>query len=239
MREENHWSSNELNRKSATPSQRQRSGLGCSVALLLVLVGLVAGAVAGGSLLLDFVNNQPMLAPLAIHDRTSHQQLATRREQEIAQLHGYGWVNKESGIAQIPIARAMQLVVEKGLPVGLPPTPTPAPQPTQAMTIATAFTATAPDLSTLNYQDNILPIFEQHCGKCHGDDEPEEGLKLTSYRAALAGSLNGPVIQPGDPDGSYLVELVVKGRMPKKGEPLSQPEIDTIVAWIKAGAPEK
>ncbi len=32
-------------------------------------------------------------------------------------LASYGWVDKDSGIARIPIERAMDLVVKKGLPV--------------------------------------------------------------------------------------------------------------------------
>ncbi len=32
------------------------------------------------------------------------------------QLHDYGWVDKSAGIVQVPIERAMQMVVEKGLP---------------------------------------------------------------------------------------------------------------------------
>ena len=31
-------------------------------------------------------------------------------------LRSYGWVNKEAGIVRIPIARAMELLVERGLP---------------------------------------------------------------------------------------------------------------------------
>jgi hypothetical protein len=32
-------------------------------------------------------------------------------------LSSYGWVSKEAGVARIPIDRAMQLVLERGLPV--------------------------------------------------------------------------------------------------------------------------
>ncbi len=33
------------------------------------------------------------------------------------QLNSYGWVDEKSGVAHIPIERAMQLTVERGLPV--------------------------------------------------------------------------------------------------------------------------
>jgi hypothetical protein len=32
-------------------------------------------------------------------------------------LEGYGWVDKEAGIARIPIEDAMKIVIERGLPV--------------------------------------------------------------------------------------------------------------------------
>jgi len=38
------------------------------------------------------------------------------RDQEEATLHGYGWVDEKAGIAHIPIERAMDMVLEKGLP---------------------------------------------------------------------------------------------------------------------------
>jgi hypothetical protein len=41
-------------------------------------------------------------------------------------LYGYGWVDKNAGIAHIPIQRAMDLVLQKGLPTR--PTPVPTPQ---------------------------------------------------------------------------------------------------------------
>ncbi|OYT71265.1 MAG: hypothetical protein CFK52_08545 [Chloracidobacterium sp. CP2_5A] len=38
------------------------------------------------------------------------------RAKEDARLRSYGWVSKEKGIAHIPIERAMQLTLERGLP---------------------------------------------------------------------------------------------------------------------------
>ncbi len=36
------------------------------------------------------------------------------------QLHSYGWVDQKAGVAHIPIERAMDLIVQRGLPV-VPP----------------------------------------------------------------------------------------------------------------------
>ena len=44
------------------------------------------------------------------------QELQELRAKQKALLEGYGWVNKEAGIARIPIEDAMRIVVERGLP---------------------------------------------------------------------------------------------------------------------------
>jgi hypothetical protein len=38
------------------------------------------------------------------------------RKGEAAKLESYGWVDKEGGIARIPIDRAMELTIQRGLP---------------------------------------------------------------------------------------------------------------------------
>jgi hypothetical protein len=38
------------------------------------------------------------------------------RESEEAILNGYGWVDPDKGIVRIPVARAMELVAQEGLP---------------------------------------------------------------------------------------------------------------------------
>lgn len=46
----------------------------------------------------------------------SPQDLAEMRAQEEAVLHGYGWIDREHGVTRIPIEKAMQLLIERGLP---------------------------------------------------------------------------------------------------------------------------
>ena len=49
---------------------------------------------------------------------------ADLRAAEDAELNSYGWVDRNAGIARIPIDRAMQLILEHGLPdVGAGQTP--------------------------------------------------------------------------------------------------------------------
>jgi len=44
------------------------------------------------------------------------QDLSDLRAREDQQLTSYGWIDKNAGIVRIPIDRAMQLTVERGLP---------------------------------------------------------------------------------------------------------------------------
>jgi hypothetical protein len=39
------------------------------------------------------------------------------RAREEARLNSYGWVDKTAGVVRIPIARAMDLLIQRGLPV--------------------------------------------------------------------------------------------------------------------------
>lgn len=218
----------ESNMTTKTGRRISRNGLGCSLAFVLALAVLGSAVVIGGPRLLAYVDQTGTLGS-PIEDKTSPAVLAERHNAEIAQLGGYGWVDQATGVAHIPIQRAITLVAQSGLPVG----------GAAAAESSAATAGTTADLSNVNYEDNILPIFQQHCSKCHGADDPEEGLQVTTYKALMAGSIYGAVIKPGDPDNSYLVEMVVTGKMPKKGPDLSQAELDTIIAWVKAGALEK
>jgi hypothetical protein len=60
---------------------------------------------------------------------------------------------------------------------------------------------------------------------------------LTTYQTTLAGSNNGPVIVPGDPDNSLLVKKQ-SGDQPHFGQ-LPPEALNLVIEWIKAGAPEK
>ncbi|MFN8445115.1 MAG: c-type cytochrome domain-containing protein [Caldilineaceae bacterium] len=233
------------NTKNSLPPERQtasggakRGGMGCSIALALLLVALVAAAVIGTPRLLRFFDTRSEVAPLSADASEQVQKLGEERSKEQEQLNQYSWIDKSAGVARIPIARAIALIAAQGLPVGIPPTPTLAPADAISATAEVTATAPAVDLEHLDFAKDVLPIFEAHCTKCHGGDNPEEGLELTSRKKILAGSLNGSVVKPGDPENSYLVDMITSNKMPKKGPPLSQNEKDIIIAWIKAGAPD-
>ncbi len=46
-----------------------------------------------------------------------HEDLKRYRESEDKLLHDYGWIDQKAGVVRIPIDRAMDLLVERGLPI--------------------------------------------------------------------------------------------------------------------------
>ena len=62
------------------------------------------------------VGQQDQLPPQPRLQDDPQQELQDLRAKQESLLTGYGWVNKESGIARIPIEEAMRIVVERGLP---------------------------------------------------------------------------------------------------------------------------
>jgi len=88
---------------------------------------------------------------------------------------------------------------------------------------------------------DINPIITKHCVMCHSSQGAGRGLRLDSYALALTGSQDGPVLLPGDPDGSELIRRL-KGistpRMPFLSYPLADEEIALFVRWVEAGMPE-
>ena len=67
---------------------------------------------------------------------------------------------------------------------------------------------------------------------------PKGHLSLTTSAGAFKGGDGGPVVVPGKPDESTLVEMISGDRpaMPQKEKPLSKDEVATIRRWIETGA---
>lgn len=98
-----------------------------SVRGLLIFAGgfvaFLAAALAVLGLLFD--TGAPWPAPGPAHEenmaspalqRAPQADLATHRRREADELSRLGWVDREAGIARIPVEEAMRLVAERGLP---------------------------------------------------------------------------------------------------------------------------
>ena len=121
-----------------------------------------------------------------------------------------------------------------------------APQLTEEPT-ATESTVPATDAANTPAADNststgissdndVQPILNARCIKCHGVERVKEGLDLQSYDNLIAGSNNGPVIEAGNADNSLFVQLIVEGEMPNRGDPVTPAELQLITDWVNQGA---
>lgn len=106
---------------------------------------------------------------------------------------------------------------------------------------------------TVHFATDVLPLFtgtKYGCTGCHGS---QNNLFLDSYNGVLSGnsgystasaSLHGPVVTPGDGEGSIIVKKLrgsptgwtPSARMPFGGNPMDEADIQKIVTWIDQGA---
>jgi hypothetical protein len=115
------------------------------------------------------------------------------------------------------------------------PAATTVPADTAAPPADTAVPATS--AATVSFANDILPILQSRCINCHGGQKTEKGLDLTTYDTLMMGSENGPVVVAGDSTNSMLAKLILAGKMPKRGPKLLPEQVQKLVDWIMAGAP--
>jgi hypothetical protein len=104
----------------------------------------------------------------------------------------------------------------------------------------------ASDKKGITYENDIKPIFEKSCTKCHGADKQKSKLRLDSLAVVIKGGENGPDIVPGKVDKSPLVFAVAHvgdedDFMPppeskSRVAPLKPEQVGLIRAWIEQGA---
>ena len=143
----------------------------------------------------------------------------------VAMLAGvYGFVNyEESAITTIPRGETAAIFV--------PITPTPRPTPTPSPTPEPGAVVAGPD----TWEGTYAELFRNRCSTCHGLTAVG-GLSLADYASALKGGKSGPGIIPGNPDASMIVKIQQAGSHPGQ---LTTEEINRVIEWIKAGAPEQ
>jgi hypothetical protein len=114
--------------------------------------------------------------------------------------------------------------------------------------------------TTPSFAGDLVPALQSSCGStastCHGPTTPAGHITYAGTAAEVHARLvniapsNAPagwvLIKPGVPAQSWLLEKVSKDqpggsgygtRMPQGAPNLCQPTVDTLTAWINAGAP--
>ncbi|CAN5351142.1 hypothetical protein BH23VER1_BH23VER1_26220 [soil metagenome] len=90
------------------------------------------------------------------------------------------------------------------------------------------------------FESEVRPVFADNCVRCHGPEKQKAGLRLDSPANILAGSDNGPVIEPGDLGASVLIAAIRRDdpdlAMPPK-EVLGPKSVEALERWVAAGAP--
>ncbi|WP_291272844.1 hypothetical protein [Geothrix sp.] len=111
-----------------------------------------------------------------------------------------------------------------------------------------------------SFAGDLVPALQSSCGaaatSCHGGASPTGHATFSGTAAEVYAQLVNVVpasapagwlrVKPGDPAHSWILEKVTKDqpggsgygtRMPQGAPNLCQPTVDTLSAWISAGAP--
>jgi mono/diheme cytochrome c family protein len=101
--------------------------------------------------------------------------------------------------------------------------------------------AATPAISALDFIRDVEPILAASCVRCHDAATSDGDLRLDTREGLLQGGASGATVVLGDGKGSLLYQRLLvddpKKRMPRKADPLTPTQIDTVRRWIDAGAP--
>ena len=93
--------------------------------------------------------------------------------------------------------------------------------------------------ASLTYSGRVSAIFKENCQTCHNPQNLRGGWDSTSYQSVMTSGDNAPVVMPGNAADSLLAQSILGqgAQMPPIGS-LSPSDIQVILDWITAGAPE-
>ena len=93
---------------------------------------------------------------------------------------------------------------------------------------------------TVSFRKDIAPWMVNVCMNCHTGDNARNGYRLTTFEDVLTDGETGSTIVPGDPDSSYIVDLVLRQdplKMPAGNQTrLKRSQAKLLEKWIKEGA---
>ena len=101
-------------------------------------------------------------------------------------------------------------------------------------------TPAEPETPSVSFSGDVAPLFQAKCQACHNQGTSLGGWDSSSFEAVTTTGNSGPVVVAGDTTNSILAQRVTGsqgGIMPPTGK-MSDAEIQIILDWIAAGAPE-
>ena len=150
----------------------------------------------------------------------------------------YAWVDRNQGVARIPITRAMDIVGEKGLSWGKVKEE-PAPAQTEAVPVPTEKKTNAPWLDPAMIQIGQALFTMYRCASCH-----VAGSSFPPLNGKYGARVN---LEGGDTalfDDAYIIESMIapnakiaagyKPQMPPYNDRISEEEIKQIVIYIRS-----
>lgn len=94
-------------------------------------------------------------------------------------------------------------------------------------------------------QHSIQPILLLRCKTCHGPQRQAGNVDLRSVDALLRGGPHGPLVIPGNPAASPILQRIITEACPPSEELLEyfvrrpdETEVERLRAWITAGCPQ-
>lgn len=90
------------------------------------------------------------------------------------------------------------------------------------------------------FRNEVLPVIQQNCLKCHGNGKNKGGLQLISRDAILRGGDSGPAVNLQNPEKSLLLDMISyrdgDHEMPPDGK-LKDADIERLKKWVALGIP--
>jgi len=90
-----------------------------------------------------------------------------------------------------------------------------------------------------SFTDDVLPILAAQCGVCHGT---LGGWDASSHETVMTTGEHAPVVIAGEPQNSFLAKKLLgtqeQGTLMPPGGSLPSSQIQIILDWISAGAPD-
>ncbi len=93
------------------------------------------------------------------------------------------------------------------------------------------------------FHDYVEPLLKQNCYECHSHKakKAKGGMVLDSRASILKGGDSGPVLVPGEPENSLMIEAILYGNEDLQMPPdyqLEQDDVARLREWISLGAPD-
>ena len=110
----------------------------------------------------------------------------------------------------------------------------------ETLSPATGIKTSPTEQELVYFETKVRPLLVQHCYECHSGDAKtvQAGLRLDGVHWIDKGGDSGPLVVPGKPDESLLIESVryESYEMPPRAQ-LPDADVDALVKWVEMGAP--